>query len=389
MRLSIIAFATLVAWTNVAWSQTSDASSRVQTLHLSRGFGQILQFDRPIDQFFLSNPEVADVEPVSDDSVYVYGVSTGETLLAAVDSAGQLVKSTKILVAVSSDLDNEAVRSLGLGEGVGVTYLGDVPVISGRVNSPSERRRVEQLRRSLDGDTAAADLTVFTGATQVLLQLRIAEVQTAGLRRTGLELDPDQDFGVLDALAQQGIAQILAEPSLLATDGTPARFVSGGEFAFDSGNEDTGVGFRQFGISLEFVPTILDGGRVLLEISSEISSPTPSAAAGSNAGSIPGRSIRSLNNTVELRNGETYAVAGLFQQTSDLDRSHVPLLHQVPILGNIFRTERFETTESELVILVTPKIVPRDSNPKPENAEETASQISDTVGFTLRPGLLK
>lgn len=365
-----------------------DAFSR--PVRLLVGEGQIARLPGSVDRAFIADPSVADVEPVSSDSLYIFGVQVGETTIAAVDGNGTLVSTLRVSVHRSAKTAQNSADRLGLGGDVSVVYLDNRPVISGSVDTPREARRVEELQRQLDGETNAVDLTEYTGSTQVLLQLRIAEIQTVGLRDIGIRFDPESDSRILNALASQGYAQILAEPVLLTTSGTPAQFRSGGEFAYDSGNsgEDGGnIGFRSYGVSLDFTPTILDSNRVSLVLQAEVSAPSAGATSQSNAGQVPGRTLRSVSNTVELQSDETYVIAGLLQQNGSLSTSGVPGLSQLPLLGNLFRRQRFEAQETEIIVLVTPKIVPRNYTP---NTAPTvaAPTFEDVVGFTLRPGVL-
>jgi pilus assembly protein CpaC len=360
------------------------------TVVLYTGEGKLIELANDVDRLFVADPSVADLEAISGNQAYVFGVEVGETVITAVDQENQWVATLKVMVRRSPEQARRAINQMQLGNDVDVVYLGERPVISGKVDTPKEARRVDELRKQLDGDNTALDLTEYTGATQVLLELRIAEIQTIGLRRTGIRFDPENDFGLLDALASRGLVQILAEPSLMTTNGTTARFVSGGEFAVESGTEQSGISFKSYGVSLEFTPTILDRQRVSLNLNSEISAPSAGAVAGQNAGQVPGRTVRSVSNTVELKSGETYVVAGLFQQNSDRMNSNVPGISQVPVIGNLFRAQRFETQENELIVLVTPTIVPRNFTPSKTKSKTTAQpKVSDTVGFTLRPGMLK
>jgi pilus assembly protein CpaC len=188
----------------------------------------------------------------------------------------------------------------------------------------------------------------------------------------------------VDALAQEGLITILAEPNLTATSGQPASFLAGGEFPVPvAGSAANGiatitVAFKEFGIRLDFTPTVIDAQHVSLRVRPEASQLTNTGAVSvpitaNNTVTIPALTVRRAETTLELGSGESFALAGLLQHTLEQDVSKVPALGDIPILGQLFRSERFQKNETELVIIVTPYLV------KP--ASTVASLQSPTDGF--------
>lgn len=373
-----------------ALAQTSDdlplSGGRIS---LVRGTGEIIRLTNPGDRIFVADPEIADVEPVGLDAVYVYGVGTGSTSVVFVDQDGVLVAQfTVSVVRDDTTADRDASR-LGVGDNVDVTYLGDRPVITGSVSSPQAQQRIDALVGQLDGETGAVDLTRYTGNTQVRLQVRIVEVQTAALRRFGFNLQATNAFDLINALVSQGNAQILAEPTLVTTVGQSAQMYSGGEFGFertDLENNNRTEPVR-FGVALEFTPTLIDANTVQVQLSTEIS--TPATSSGGQSFDQPGRNVRQMSNTMEMRNGQSYTVGGLFQQSSARSAADVPGISRIPLVGELFSSNRFEATETELIVFVTPEILSSSDSTSGETAPTLTQPATDIVGFTLRPGALK
>jgi len=172
----------------------------------------------------------------------------------------------------------------------------------------------------------------------------------------------------IDALAQENLLTILAEPNLTATSGQPASFLAGGEFpvpiagATTNGTTTITVSFKQFGISLNFTPTIIDENHISLRVRPEVSQLSNNGAvslpiSSTSSITIPALTVRRADTTVELGSGESFALAGLMQHNTEQDVAKVPALGDIPILGQLFRSDRYQHNESELVIIVTPVIV--------------------------------
>lgn len=171
----------------------------------------------------------------------------------------------------------------------------------------------------------------------------------------GLEATLDT---LLEAMEQYGLVRTLAEPSLTAVSGESASFLAGGEFPIVvTVGGDVTVEFRSFGVSLDFVPVVLSGGRISLKVATEISELTSAGAVTLGGNQVPGLSVRRTNTTVELPSGGAMVIAGLLQQSTRRLSSGLPGLRQLPILGQLFRSEEFENSETELVVLVTPYLV--------------------------------
>lgn len=172
--------------------------------------------------------------------------------------------------------------------------------------------------------------------------------------------------GILNALESKGMARTLAKPTLLALSGEKASFLAGGEFPIpvaqngSSGNNGTAtftVEFKTFGVSLAFTPTVLSDRTINMIVAPEVSEIDPSASLTLNGISVPGLRTRRVSTTLELRDGESFAIAGLLQQDTKVNISQLPLIGSIPIIGTLFRSTRYQKGETELLIIVTPRLV--------------------------------
>ena len=180
-------------------------------------------------------------------------------------------------------------------------------------------------------------------------------------------IDFNGDFGdfsvdaFVDALQREGIVNLLAEPNLTSVNGEPASFHAGGEVPIlvpgGGGDDSVTIEYKKFGVSLDFVPTLLPGERINLRVRPEVSSISSIGAVVLDDFAVPAFNVRSTETSVELASGQTFAIAGLFQRDLATDTDKFPLLGDVPVLGQLFQSERFQRRETELVILITPYLV--------------------------------
>ena len=307
----------------------------------------------------------------------------------------------EIAGAIRNAVPTAQVRVSGAPDGV---------TISGSVNSPRDAERLKAAARQFLGDKETINFDVGVNmATQVTLQVQVAEVSRTVDKALGVNWTALGNIGTLAKLApfpalalnanghtaagdtaagesaqpgrqlrcadhrtrcSQGLATILAEPSLTAISGETANFLAGGEFPIPvpQGNQVTTIQYKNFGVSVDFTPTVLDGNRISVKVRPEVSELTTVGAITINGTTVPALNVRRAETTVELASGESFAIAGLFQNNGTNDITGLPWLGDVPILGALFRSTTFQRNESELVIIVTPYVV------RPaEQAERSAS----------------
>jgi len=202
----------------------------------------------------------------------------------------------------------------------------------------------------------------------------------------------------MDLLAQEGLVSLLAEPNLTAVSGQTATFLAGGEFPVpvSQDNNTITIEFRQFGVSLAFTPTILSANRISMRVRPEVSALSTNGAVNlpgpnNTTLTVPALTVRRAETTVELASGQTFAIAGLVQSQNQITANEVPGLGDIPVLGELFKSDQFQHNESELVLLATPYVVQPISNPAapmipnepalgPEGSQRLAGTSANTAG---------
>ena len=390
--------------------QAQAQSLHAGTLEVPLNKSQVVSTDRPIARAMIGNADIADVLPITDRSIYVLGKKMGTTSLTLYDSAGRVLSIMDVSVGPDVFALREQIGQLVPGEPINAGISNDAVVLTGMVSNAAAADRAVQLAKAYAGDKVINLISV--GATQqVMVEVRFAEVnrntsQEIGVRfgatshdgtfsgvtggsavgssTTGstppvLGLGPITDaFGIiqkafglgglsinasLNALEEKGLAKTLAQPTLIALSGEKASFLAGGEFPVpvqQSGNNNNGgitVEFKPFGISLAFTPTVLGDRTISMIVEPEVSAIDPNSSLTIGNIKIPGIRTRRASTTLELRDGESFAIAGLLQKDFQTTIDQVPLLSSIPILGALFRSSSFKKGETELMIVVTPHLV--------------------------------
>ncbi len=352
------------------------------------GSGQLIKVDSEFSSLFVANPDVADVEVKSPRLLYMTGVGVGETTIFAVDELDNVLMSARVRVTHNTQALNTGLARVAPGGSVTATTVDQSLVISGTVQSPEQATNVmEVAAQFVDDPSRVVNRLNVAAPTQVNLMVRIAEVSRKIDRQIGIrwnELSYTSGGGqesvnfsggrgvpggfstqilrvgqlnidvVLQALSAEGLVSILAEPNLTARSGESASFLAGGEYPYTVA-QDLGsntIEFKDFGIGLNFTPTVVDGSRISLKVATEVSD-----LDFSNSASVPSIVTRRADTTVDLGSGQTFAIAGLMQNRSSQDAARMPGLGAVPVIGALFRSSGFIRGQTELVILVTPVIV--------------------------------
>jgi len=321
--------------------------------------------------------------------------------------------------AVSAGQVQSMIRRLVRGgQNVRVSLVGRGGIaLSGMVPSAVDAQRAEAIAKAMGGESREVinNLTLLSGI-QVNLRVRVAEISrevtrdlgfnwlgafndgtwqiglrtgagvigtaigaltgatanTGGLVGLGFRQGNFDINGIIDALAQDRLVTILAEPNLTAQSGEVASFLAGGEFPIPvaaSNNSSTiTVEFKQFGVSLSFVPTVLSPERLNMRVRPEVSELSEANSivfpvAGGTV-RVPGLTVRRAETTIEVGSGQSFAIAGLLSRTSSINNSALPGLGEIPVLGTLFRSDRFRRNETELVIIITPYLVRPVSDPQ-------------------------
>jgi pilus assembly protein CpaC len=370
--------------------------------------GTLIRLSAPAATVFIANPDIADVQVKSPSLIYLSAKSPGETVIYAVDATDSVLLNSPVRVEHDISRLRSSLRVLAPTDRISADSIDGNLVLSGIVSDAGQAEKAQRLAQSIAKETKDSQvinrMTVAT-PNQVSLHVRVAEVSLTALSAIGVNWhklgsnliintnNPTSIMGTIganeiiigrvasqaisatiDALAQEGFVTDLAEPDLVALNGQTASFLAGGEFpvpvagssSSTNGVPTITVEFKSFGVSVAFTPTILDARHLNLRVRPEVSALTSVGAVSvpltaTASVTIPALTVRRAETSVELGSGESFALAGLLQHTAEQDISKVPLLGDIPIIGALFRSNRFQRNETELVIIVTPYLV----NPVP------------------------
>lgn len=377
---------------------------------LEAGKGTLIRLTAPASTVFVANPDIADVQVKSPQLIYISAKVPGSTVVYAVDASDNVLLHSPVQVNHDLSAVRDSMRALMPGENINVSSVDNSVVLSGDVSTAGRAEKARALAASIAHATDVKDAVVVNQLAvdtpnQVNLRVKIAEVNRTALKALGFNWsgqnlgDSTFNFGTenpftnqaisnanlfqygfgltgagklqteLDALAQEHLITTLAEPNLTATSGQTASFLAGGEFpvpvaasSATTGAPTITVDFKTFGVELDFTPTIVDANHLSLKVRPEVSQLTSTGAVSVPISStatvqIPALTVRRAETTVDLASGQSFALAGLLQNTTEQDISKVPWLGDVPILGQLFRSQLFQHNETELVIIVTPYLV--------------------------------
>jgi pilus assembly protein CpaC len=368
-------------------------------LVLEAGTGEVLSLNGAAVNIFVADPKVAEVRPASATSLFLFGIAPGHTTVAAMDNTGHVLAQYDLTVQPSSFGAQSAqsmITRLVPSAHVQVQAQAHGLLLTGSVSSPSEAAQVVAIAKGFAGDTPIVENQItITSPIQVTLNVRIAQMSRSVVRNLGINwsalgnvgsnmfISPALTLaaagtadlassttakgfgfaGVIDALANDNLAHILAEPNLTVMSGQPASFQVGGEYPIPVGgqNNTVTIDFKEFGILLTFLPTVFDDGRINIHVKPEVSELDKADgiafSVGNSTINVPALTVRRAESTVELGSGQSFAIAGLLQQTTADNGAALPGLGDVPVVGALFRDNQFSRQEQELVIVVTPYIV--------------------------------
>lgn len=349
----------------------------------------------------IAQPEIAQIVANTDRSVYVRGMEMGSTNVLVYDRSHRLVEVIDVNVGFdAAAAQADITRSLP-AEKVLVSGLGTGLLLSGEASTNTVANRARAIAERYAPKAVTSEIYV-SGTQQVVLEVRIVEANRSALKDFGISLDvhgglsglltnghvllpavagtansglygvatPAGRLGIgtnigttsvdlyLDVMEDKGLIRTLARPNLAAMSGEEASFLAGGEFPFPVPGGDSGVTimFKPFGVQLKFTPTVEGNGLIRLKVAPEVSQLDNSNPLRIGGFDVPSMTIRRTSTTIELKDGETFAVAGLYQQEYANGVRQVPGLGDIPVLGALFRSARWRRRETELVVLVTPRL---------------------------------
>ena len=372
---------------------------------LANGAGRVVKLPANAASLFSADPKVAEVRPASPRSFFVFGIAPGNTTVEATNTEGDVIARYMVHIVASNYNASLLKQKYGtMTPDVSLVPLPDGIGIEGQAPDPQTAQRLVDHAKSLAGkDGYVADYMTIPSSIQVNLRVRIVEMDRTLVRELGVEWQNVNALGtsvavaaatqsplaaattlqssigitsrfnvgktpvtmesVIDALAQDGLIHSLAEPNLTAISGQPASFLVGGEYPIPTSSYggNTNVQFKQYGVSLGFVPTVLADGRINLHVRPEVSALSSEGAVtyqnGTNSVQIPAITVRRADTVVELGSGQSFIIAGLLSDSTKINTTGLPWLGDIPILGALFKSSSFQKNESELVIIVTPYLV--------------------------------
>jgi pilus assembly protein CpaC len=415
-------------------------------IRLDVGKGDLIKLERNADTVFVADPQIADVRVKSPRLIYIFGKGPGETSLYAVDAEQHVITNKSVVVTRDVARLQAAIDQLLPDSSVKVKAVDGEIVLTGHVKSPAEAEDARRLARPFVGDDKQLISRLAVDApNQVNLRVRVAEVQHNVIKELGVNWDAFGQAGnfalglftgspvvdtttgkfitrnpgiggttnsgllgfntahisvnsLIDALNQNGLVNILAEPNLTAVSGETASFLAGGEFPIPvpqtgstGGSPTITVQYKPFGVALAFTPVILGNGRISLRVRPEVSQISTTGQLQINGFNIPALTTRRAETTIELGSGQTFALGGLLQNNIADTVNKVPGLGELPVLGPLFRSSQFQRNETELVILVTPYLVRPVSTPRlatPSDGYTPPNDLDMVLdGSTQRPSL--
>ena len=360
----------------------------------------VIDIDRPFNELSVASPAIADIARLSDRSIYVLGKTPGATTLTILDQDGRMIANVDVRVSPDIAEFKERLAQILPGERIDVRTANEGIVLSGRVSGARKVAQAMELARlyvAPDRPDLVTNMMVVGGSQQVMLQVRFAEMErsvakslgssvgaTNGAPSNGVTIGSGSygvtqggasssaastgaigiGFGIgglavnvlIEALESKGMARTLAEPNIVAISGQTAKFLAGGEYPVPDANG--AIGYRPFGVRLSFLPTVIDEDLINLELETTVSSINRDTSfTTSNGVNVAGFKVRRASTTVEMRDGQSFAIAGLLQDDFNDQNGQVPWLGDVPILGSLFRSAQFQRKQTELVIIVTPHLV--------------------------------
>ena len=381
-------------------------SSSTKLIKLAKAKPKTVRTDTSFSEIVVGDPEVATVSPLTDRSFYIVGNSPGTTGIAMYNDNNELVGVLDIEVGADTGYLNHAIKAALPKTKVKATSSNGRVLLKGNAKNAVEAQRARAIAEQYDKELI--DATKVEGSQQVKLEVRFIEARRqkgkelgVGVRGRGELANPDgfpftpsnlqgrsaftvPALGIVSnavpygqfitrlieggtnvdllvrALERKGVARRLAEPNLVALSGDKASFLAGGEIPIPVGTEENGIKieYKPFGVGLEFSPTVLENGLINLKIKPEVSQiDTTNSINAGNGIQIPAIIVRRAETTIELRDGQSFVLAGLLQSNSTYDKSQLPWLGDIPILGNLFRSAAYRKNETDLVIIVTPRLV--------------------------------
>ena len=444
---SLVAVLILLACAGSALAADPTPESRMVRLEMTIGKAQIVDLNEPFTRVSVTNPAIADVFVTTPKQILVNGKAVGTTSLVVFYPDRTLFFD--ILVNTDIALLKDRLKQIAPNDEIQVYPAQDAIILSGNVSSSTVADAAVELATLFAPKGKVVNLIGLTDVKpqQVLLQVQVAEVDRSAMRELGFSArflgsalnaaifpgnpfalplgtvggivettntgatvigasTPDFQFignsfflsspsrnyaGVVRALAEKDLFRTLAKPNLVTQSGKEAKFISGGEFPFPVAqiNNTVTIEFKEFGVSLLFTPNVMDGEVIQLKIRPEVSSLDFSQGLVVQGFNIPVIRKNQAFTQINVKDGESFAIAGLLNNQVRQSVGKIPLLGDLPVIGALFRSTSFQNNETELLFMVTVKLVnpaPAGSASVPDPTKLMELRDKEKREFTLMPG---
>jgi pilus assembly protein CpaC len=368
-----------------------------QPLKLAKGKSLLLETPVPLKRVSLADPEIADALVISPRQLYLTAKAVGTTNVTLWEENESVFAVYNLVISPDMSQLKEKLSEILPGEDIRVTATHETITLFGRISSTARLSQALEVANAF-APNKVMNLLQVAGVHQVQLEVRVAEMSRAVTKRLGFNFAVQTGgaaFGVsqinrlttfdnfvttiggainalfrlqsgdvtltsfIDALKEDGLVKILAKPTLVTLSGQEASFLAGGEFPIPVPQQEDAITieFRTFGVGLSFTPTVLSDRQISLRVAPEVSELDFANAVSFSGFVVPALTTRRVSTVVELADGQSFAIAGLLDESVRESISRFPVLGDIPILGALFRSVSFQKSETELVIIVTPHLV--------------------------------
>ncbi len=390
-----------------------ETNQNTSKIDLSIGKSRLIPVSQTVTDVIVSNPDIVETSAIRDNSLNLTGLALGDTNVLLLDADGNVVDDINVHIHANTSKVRDHLKSAIPQENIGIEAIGDQLVLSGKVKDSATAAQAKDLaqRFAASNKPLLNDMKVI-GNQQVMIQVKVVEVARNTLNELGIETDftnvggnttrftgnttdsmgltVTPSFGTgslvfsrngtgpitlaMRALEREGLVNTLAEPNLTAVSGENARFLAGGEYPAPSGLDANGnvtYQYKPFGVSLSFKPIVLSDDHINLQISTEVSEVSTDLTLQIAGVVVPSFSVRRAETTVELASGGSLMIAGMIQSKALERMNKLPGVSNIPIIGDLIRSESFSRNETELVVMITAYLVE-------PFAQNNAAEIVDT-----------
>ena len=399
---SFLIFSPLVAnsarATDVGVASNASAQEGGRFLRLALGKSMIVHLPAEAKEVVIGNTDIIDAIVRTKNAAYIFAKTTGQTNVFFFDANGQQIMNLDIEVALDPSALQRLIQRTLPGTHIKVDVEDKNFILTGMAMNPLEAKTAVDLATNMTaggGSGKIVNAMQIAGEDQVMLQVKVVEIQRDVLKQFGINFKALLDVGgfafnlstvnpfssssisdanafgasgvsgasnfngIVRAMESDGLLRTLAEPNLTAVSGQPAKFLAGGEFPYQicdttGGVRTCAISFKDYGVGLDFTPTVLSQGRINLKIHTEVSE-LSTVVTGTQ--SIPSINTRKADTTLEMPDGGSMMLAGLIRETTRQTVNGTPGLKRLPILGALFRSRDFINNQTELVVIVSPHIV--------------------------------